>query len=235
MSDIDLWSIPSPAERVREAMRRGMLLRNKWREKASDGRELACLLGWISREAGEKERASACPAHVMPTWLAALTPWLDDAPSEAAWPRVIARYADLLERSGALFANPAACERLDYRVRAICVRAARDHVDAQSTQVREAIDGVLTLLDRAATGDVAPDQEWMVAERAAARAANVADAAAKAADATAAAGAAGAAMPRMALAAVTAADAAADRAVEDRLVAAILDAWEHAIAQENVR
>lgn len=226
MSDIDLWSIPSPAERVREAMRRGMLLRNKWREKASDGRELACLLGWISREAGEKERASACPAHVMPTWLAALTPWLDDAPSEAAWPRVIARYADLLERSGALFANPAACERLDYRVRAICVRAARDHVDAQSTQVREAIDGVLTLLDRAATGDVAPDQEWMVAERAAARAANVADAAA---------GAAGAAMPRMALAAVTAADAAADRAVEDRLVAAILDAWEHAIAQENVR
>lgn len=267
MSDIDIWSIPSPADRVREALRRGVLLRYKWRDVAPDGRERACLLGWISGEVRQQERASACPADVMPMWLAELTPWLDDAPSDAAWPGVVAFFADLLERSGALFANPAACQRLDYRVRAIGVREARAHVAAESTSALRAINGVLALLDRAALGDVAPEGEWAKAEWAAAEAREAALAAAnatpdawsseamKAAEAAEAAKAAvlaakaaqwaanaavytvtkAAGSAFAAVDAAAAAGAAADRAVEDRLVAAILDAWEQAIVEEGAR
>ena len=81
------------------------IIRQRW----TDGHERACLLAALSPETGKAERASACPAHVMPPWLAHLTPWIDDEVSEDAWPGVIRRYAALARRWSAL--DDAAWER----------------------------------------------------------------------------------------------------------------------------
>lgn len=236
MSDCtDLWSMPTPAERLREALREGLLLRGEWRGRRN-GREAACMLGWISREACEQETAAACPADVMPGWLAELTLWIDGAPSAEAWPGVVARFAGLLDRSEELFGDAAVCQRLDYTIRAICVRQARSYVVADYSGVLVAVDGVLSLLDRASTGDVAPDQEFRAAAEAAAEAALAAAAEgwakAQAAWAAKAAWVSARAKPEAAARAAKAASlASAAEAEDDWLVNAILDAWERLLAK----
>ena len=57
----------------------GRLIRRAWAGTDDQGRETACLLAAISPEAGQAQNPNACPAHVMPQWLAHLTPWIDDA------------------------------------------------------------------------------------------------------------------------------------------------------------
>jgi len=180
----------------------GRLLRGTW----TDGRERACLLAALSPECGKAKSPDACPATVMPAWLAELTPWMDDAGSTGAWPGMVRRYAGLARRWHVL--DAAAWRRLDYASRAIAVREARSHVVrvAPSDPVLLAIDGVLALLER--------EHVDPAAARAAADAA-AADAARARADAAAAwAAAAWAARtatrsPRAAVAARARADAAA--------------------------
>jgi len=96
----------------------------------------------------------------MPPWLAHLTVWLDDAPSDVAWPGLIARYVRVLHRLHEL--APEHLTKLDYECRAIAVREARSHTEDPPALV--AIDGVLVLLDRAAAGGVVQEIEWAAAE-----------------------------------------------------------------------
>ena len=174
----------------------GKLIRKQWTE----GQEYACLLAALSPEAGSKESASACPAEVMPPWLAELTPWIDDSGSDAAWPGVIARYADVAHRWHSL--TPETWTRLDYAARAICVREAMSHATHEGVLV--ACRAVLDLCVRASNGDVsdraraeaeaAEAAAWAArAEARAAAEAEAAEAAAWAAEAAAAAEAAEAA------------------------------------------
>jgi len=194
-----MLTIPERLASLDRAHAEGKIIRGAW----TKGAELACLLSWYSPEARDAKDAAACPASAMPAWLAHLMVWLDDAPSEAAWSGVIARYVRVLPRLLAL--APERLARLDYECRAIAVREARSHTDRPS--VTAAIDGVLALLDRAAAGGEVQEMEWKAAWAAAARGAAAWAAAA----------------------AAWAPDVAGAAAAADRMADAMLTAIEHAL------
>ncbi len=204
----------------------GRLIRKQWTGTDAQGRETACLLAALSPEVAKSYDPDKCPAHIMPQWLARLTPWIDDAGTEQHWPAVIRRYANLASRWHVL--TPAQWSMLDYRCRAIAVREARQHTTADP-KVLAAIDGVLVLLDRASIGEPVSFDEW---RRAAGAAAKAADAAARAADAAARAADAAA---RAADAAARAADVAARAAEAAARAADAADAAAKAAAARSRR
>ena len=237
------------------------LIRQAWTGTDSSGRETACLLAALSPEVGRAESAEACPAEIMPAWFAHLTPWIDDAGSEAAWPAMVRRYASLTGRWDVLSAE--GWRRLDYTVRRFALDEADQHYNRENyPAVAAAIDTVRALCRRAESGDYPAAAEWAAA-KAAAWAAEAAAAeaaawtAARAAWAAADAGAARAAAAAMAMALraartatqaakvwtaargvskevrkTIAAEAAAEAAAAaDRLTCKILDTIEVAIAE----
>ena len=156
-----LPDLPPACDRLDAAIASDLVIRGTW-TRDEGGRHLACLLATLVPECGVHSDAAACPATVMPGWLAELTPWLDDSGSVEAWPAMIREFARLLRASQNLTAD--AWSRLDYQYRAIAVREARSRVPPDST-VLPAVDGVLLLLDRAAAGDLPTDREWHQAQR----------------------------------------------------------------------
>ena len=234
-------------ERLNAYINEGRVIRNQWTGTDAQGRETACLLAALSPEAGSSENPSACPATVMPSWLARLTPSLADAGSEAAWPGMVQRYAALAARWHRL--DDAAWLRVQYKFLAATVREAKSHVGADQTDVLVACDRVIELCDRvvengkvdkdafraaaeaaalarAWTDAVASASAWSAA-RAAARAAEAAEAAeAAAADAVARA------VAEAAEWAAWAAWAAADAPLTARAAAraAEASAWDHVTA-----
>jgi hypothetical protein len=137
----------------------GTLTRRAWRDTDADGRERACLLAALAPECGYQESADVCPADVMPAWLAELTPWIDDAGSDAAWPGVVRRYAAVAARWHRLDAET--WRRLDYRVRALAVREAMRHTD--HVDMLAACERVASLCERAAAGGEVGSKEWAAA------------------------------------------------------------------------
>ena len=233
----------------------GRIIRNKWTDRDAQGRELACWLAALYPPVGEKQDASACPAALMRPWLAQLVPWLDDAGTDAAWPGHTQRFARAIR--GVVALDDAADDKLSRAVRVICVREALSHVTADEWGVRDACQQTIAALesgDHAAAWAAARAAEdaaraaedaawaardawaaagaaraaaWAARDAWAARAARAArDAAGVAVRAAEAAGAAGAA--RDAWAAEDAARDAED-AAGDRMVDAILSAFEHAV------
>ena len=159
----------SPIPRVaylRTLIDEGRLIRDQWIGEDAQGRETACLLAALSPEAARDGSASACPASIMPAWLAYLTPWMDDSGSDAAWPAMVRRYADLAARWHVL--APEAWERCKFRSLAIIVREAMMHTTHEPALA--ACRTVAGLCDRAASGDPPPEAEWRAAAAAAAAA-----------------------------------------------------------------
>jgi hypothetical protein len=221
---------------ILQRLEAGTLIRQSWIGTDAQGRETACLLAALVPACGRQQSAGACPADVMPAWLAELTPWIDDAGTLAHWPAVVRRYADLASRWHIL--TPLAWRKLDYATRAICVREALPHVTVDDWGVRAACDLVLVLLDEAAeTGDLPAEAAAEAAEAAGARARDAAAWAARAARAAAGAAAACAAGGPAAreaagaawAAAACAAGGPAARAAADRIIDATLDAIEREI------
>lgn len=206
--------IETRVDELRRVHAEGRLLRGAWTRTDEHGRHLACLLVALAPECSAGD-ADACPAWLMPPWLAHLLPWLDDAGSEAAWPgqmaRLIAVLPALLRR---LAADPEAARRLDYAVRAIAVREAMRHT--RDAAAIAACETVAALCETMASGGAVTEAQWAVAAETAARAWARA---AKAAETAAAA-----AVWAAARAAVRAAGAAADR-----MIGAILSAFERAV------
>jgi hypothetical protein len=114
-------------DRLDLLLREDRIVRSQWRG-SRDGKEVACLLAALSPEAGERKVASACPADVMPRWLAELTPSMDDSGSEREWPAFVKRYARLARRWGIL--SPAEWRKVEYQA-----QAARAAWVAQAAQV----------------------------------------------------------------------------------------------------
>jgi hypothetical protein len=200
------------------------IIRQRW----TDGHERACLLAALSPETGKAERASACPAHVMPPWLAHLTPWIDDEVSEDAWPGVIRRYAALARRWSAL--DDAAWERARIASLIAIVSEARLNCPSSEERALAAIDGVLEWLRRGA-----PESERAAvseATRAATKATRAAARAAWAGEAAAASAASVAAAAARA-ASSAAASARARAAASGRIAAAVLDAIEAEIERSE--
>jgi hypothetical protein len=210
----------------------GRIIRHEW----TDGHERACLLAALSPEVARDGNVGACPAHVMPVWLAHLTPWIDDEVSDEAWPRIIRRYADLARRWHRL--DGAAWERARIASLIAIVAEARAHCPDDEARALSAIDRVLEWLrrgapesERVAVRDAAAGAavSWSVvlageaARRAAASAASAAEVARAAKAARAAASAASAAE----------ASRAAGAAASDRIAAAVLDAIEAEIERSE--
>ena len=186
------------------------LLRRRW----MDGQERACLLAALSPEAGVAQSAAACPAEVMPQWMAQLTVWIDDNPSDAHWPEVVLRYAGVVRRWHAL--DVEAWRRAGFIVGAAIMRVARRE-EPDEWGCRDALDAMVGLFDRSAAGAVVSQDEW---RRAAAEAAGAAEAA-RAAWAAEAAWAAGAA------------EAARAAGAADRVADVVLDALEAAVTRSE--
>jgi len=184
----------------------GTLLRGVWTGRDTDGRELACLLAAISPEVAETHKAESCPAETMPAWLARLTPWIDDAGTDEAWPEHVRRFARTAPAWSRLTA------RHEYLIRALICREAGRHGSA------EICERVAALCDRVAAGE---SRASLAAEFAAARGARSAAAAWDAADAAWSAAA-------DAAAAVRAAAGATGQAAADRIIAGILTVLEGA-------
>ena len=234
--------IENPIERLRNHIKNNTLVRDTWMGIDADGRETACLLAALSPECGAARDVSACPADLMPAWLAQLTPWIDDSGTLKHWPTVVRRYADLAARWRVLDAET--WKRLDFAVRAICVREATEVIseetDGTATEVRKACVCVVALCDRAAVGDYPTEQEWKTAaaaaEAAAAAAAEAAAAEAAAAAAEAAEAAAEAAARAAAEAAArAAAEAEAEAEAADRIIDQVLNVIENAIVAIEAR
>lgn len=80
-------------DRLNTMISENRITRRQWYGRDEEGRQTACLLAALSPEAGRAEDYESCPAEVMPSWLAELTPWMDDYGTDAAWPHVVKRYA----------------------------------------------------------------------------------------------------------------------------------------------
>lgn len=149
----------------------GRLIRDKWRDTDARGRELACLLVALVPEVMDEDHGDPdrCPADVMPTWLAHMTPNIDDAVSDTAWPNVIRRYAELAHRWHVL--DPAGWRRAEYRVREACVREAMRHT--QKTKTPAVCEVVAQLCARVVADDEPSETAWAEARTAAASASAV--------------------------------------------------------------
>ena len=198
----------------------GRLIRNAWTDLDNQGRETACLLAAMSPEVAARENASACPASIMPKWLAYLTPWMDDAGSDEVWPSMVRRYAAVAARWHVL--TNETWQRLDYTAR----RIALEDCLPLAGGAAPAVERVIALLRRAEAGAAVAGRQWAAARSAARAAAWAAAGAAAEAAARATAGAAGDSAGASAWAAWAAAWAA--EAAADRIAAAILTAIENA-------
>ena len=119
-------------ERLQTFVAEGRIIRNKWMDVDEQGRATACLLAALSPEAGKAEDSRACPANIMPSWFAHLTPWMDDHGSEAEWPRMVRRYATCAARWSAL--DNAAWRRIEvFALRTAVVEAMRYVTDTQAS------------------------------------------------------------------------------------------------------
>lgn len=124
-----------PQERLTTLYREGRLIRKRWSDTDAQGRQLLCL--YTALAGNPYARPDTCPAYLAPEWIAHLFPWLDDAPSEAAWPGIVERVIALSPR---LHEVSPACEWL---IRADCVEEAKKHT--QDPKVLEVCDRVISL------------------------------------------------------------------------------------------
>ena len=112
-------------ERLNTFINEGRIVRDYWTGVDEQGREEACLLAALSPEVAEQGTASACPAELMPGWMAYLTPWIDDKSSEVEWPRMVRRYAACAARWSTL--DNAAWRRVEIASRRASVVEAMSH------------------------------------------------------------------------------------------------------------
>ncbi len=96
-------------------------------------------------------RIPACPATLIPPWLAYLTPGIDDSGTEEKWAAMVRRYAKVVR---------AAADRLDEsgwrRVLARTMLAVIEGVPDSGP--------ITALWNRTLAGDAPPDEEWWDAE-----------------------------------------------------------------------
>ena len=132
------------------------LLRGKWTDKDEHGRQRACLLAALSPEVAASKSASKCPSDVMPTWLAVLTPAIDDNGSLSEWSSVVARYANLASRWKILSEDN--WKRAEMRIRIKIVQAVKAAVTDR--HVIEFCREYLTLAVAQGEGRDVPTSEW---------------------------------------------------------------------------
>lgn len=139
-------------ERLRQYVAEGRIIRKAWWGKDEQGRETACLLAALSPEVAAEQQARACPADVMPTWLATFTLSLNDYTSCAYWPAFVRGYADAAGRWRVLDAE--AWGRVKARVM-VAVLEIAERYDEHGI-----VCAALGLWRRTLAGDPPTSREW---------------------------------------------------------------------------
>jgi hypothetical protein len=147
--------------RLLTTMHERRLIRRAWTGITSDGRETVCLLAALAPVCGIRRSAAACPADVMPRWMAHLTVWIDDGVSAAMWEPIVWRYAALAQRWDVI--DAVTWGRLDFSVR----RIALETVLPLACSAESAVESTLALHRRAEAGDWPSEAEWVTAREAA--------------------------------------------------------------------
>ena len=204
------------------------ITRHQWTGIDEQGRGTANLLAALHPPCGVEMSAASCPASLMPQWMADLTVWLNDSPSESHWWSVVERYGALAQRFPEL--DVKRWERASYRIGAAILRIALPLADDE-WGCRRAVLGMLACYESAVeTGeiDALVRAKWVIAASEATWAAEVAGAS----EATWAAWAAWAKWPAGAARAALAQEAKrAERA--DLICDAVLDALEAELTAEK--
>ena len=146
-------NIEERVPRLQILINEGRIIRDSWAGVDEEGRETACLLAALSPEVVEHGNASACPAELMPVWMAYLTPWIDDKSSEAAWPSAIRRYAACASRWSSL--DEAAWRRVEVATRRVAVVEAMKTTEDELTL--RSSHATLAWLDEDMPGSSYPD------------------------------------------------------------------------------
>jgi hypothetical protein len=216
---------PDALARFNDMVNTGRIIRGQWQSTDAQGRETACLLGALGSEITDTKH---CPASYMPSWLAELTPAIDDNTSDENWPLIIKRYANLANQWHVL--DEAAWERVKWKTIDASLIVAEPH------DTHNVVAPVRVLIKRQLSGDPPMQDEWEAAWSAAAAAearaaaAWAAEAEARAAAAAAAAAAAEARAAWSAAWSAAAASEAASEAAWDTIAAALFDALETEIS-----
>jgi hypothetical protein len=144
--------------KLRELLNSGRLIRHDWVRTDEEGRETACLLVALAPQVGKTKSPKSCPAHVMPQWLAHLTPWIDDTGSVAQWRSTILRYAAAAEKWHDL--DKPAWRKLERTVR----RIALEECLPISGEHKAAVEYAITLIKREESWHLVPSQDWQAAK-----------------------------------------------------------------------
>jgi hypothetical protein len=121
-------------DRLDQFIAEDRLIRNRWSFIPPSGKEFACLLIALVPEAlNTDDPRKACPAEVMPAWLAHITTVIDDYPTKEYWSTVIRRYASLARQWDRL--TPENWNQINRNMRAALLRLLPDLTDLEKETV----------------------------------------------------------------------------------------------------
>jgi hypothetical protein len=138
-------------DNLNKFIKENRLVRNEW----GDGKERACLLLALAPEVGVETDPAACPASVLPRWLAFLTPSIDDCGSDWAWPATVQRYSTVVRR-GALVLDSLGWRRVLARFLISVLRRAHE------VNPSPCHNNVSNHWQRCLAGDEPTHQEWAI-------------------------------------------------------------------------
>lgn len=150
-------------ERLDTFVREGRITRWVWTGTDEQGRETVSFLSALSPEAQAVEGSYACPADVMPSSLAHVTPSVLDRISDAAWRPVIERYRRAAHRWPALSTDAWRRVQAKTMLAALAIAEPQDASDS--------CEDVSALWARELAGDPPSAGKWTWAENAASDAA----------------------------------------------------------------
>lgn len=140
---------------IETAWREGRIIRGKWSDTDTQGRQLLCLYTAL---AGDPEaRPGTCPASLCPRWLAELLPSFDDKTSLEAWPSIVERVVRLAPHLGSL--TPAQSNAAQKSPMIAVLRIALRSAPSQAAVIERVI--ALCLLSQA--GNEPSVEEWRAA------------------------------------------------------------------------
>ena len=149
-------------DRLDKFISEGRIVRRVW----GDGKERACLLSALAPECAEATDSYACPAELMPAWLARMVPEMDDEGSEAAWEGFVKDFAAAIRKTAGWEVGE--WQQLEYKVKIIAIEEAMQHT--KDEEVLEICGKVISLLLRAGAGEdvaeelaAAEDAAWAAA------------------------------------------------------------------------
>jgi len=147
--------LAAAVHRLDRAIAAGDVIRNEW-TRTEDGRARVCLLATLAPACGVRKSAAACPASVLPAWLAECVPWIDDAGTEGAWPEMVRDFADLLRDSAS--ASPEMWARLNLHWRRSSLAEAMAHT--ANLAVLGVSAEIAAMLDAELGGDAIDPEAW---------------------------------------------------------------------------